>query len=228
MVIEIQSPAARLEAASQSLRDANRKYEASLAHFKKWTTTGSAAMDEGIRKATEEHLTPDLRAAEAAAIEAADAATEAARTILYRKQSPRITIDAADELRAGASYERIRDRVKTLPLEKLVASVRSAVEADDRAEMLNFYETLSTRLDADASGLSPKEKEARLELRSLRSEIFERMKDRSLEAYEDDALEIIMSASDLRKRAGKFQRENAPKRPYSFQGPNDVRWDVAD
>lgn len=218
---QTQTPAEHLEAASDSLRDAERQYNAVLADFKKWTTTGSAAMDEGIREATEAHLTPGIRAAEAKAMAAANAASDAARSILQRGQSPRLNVSDDDTIRAAASYPRLKDRVASRPFAELVASVQAALDADDRADLLNLYDLLLPRLDADPSGLSPKEKAARSDLRSLRSEIFDRMRDRSYEAYEDDALEIITNASELRKRAGKYVRENAPKRTYAFHKPGD-------
>lgn len=221
-VTEIQTPADQLAAASDALSHAERKYDAVLADFKKQTTTGSAGMDAAIRKATEEHLTPGVRAAETEVMGVANDVTATARELLARGQNPRITIDPQDEIRAGASYERIRDRVKNATFEVLVASTRVAIDADDRASMLNLYEALLPRLDADASRLSPREKEARLELRALRNDIFEAMKDRSVDEYADDAVDLIERASDLRRRAGKFAREKAPKRRYAFQTDADV------
>lgn len=222
MVIELQDQITTL---SGQLTEAEKRYDAVVSDYTSRTTTGDAALDDSIRKAVEEHLTPNLRAVETETVDISNTITTSARELLIEIQNPPIAPDRNTEAVADVSYERIRDRTQNLSFEELVKSVRGAIRSDNRPYLWNYYELIPARIKAESSGLSARERAARQELTELRTEIGELFRDRSGKKHEDAVVDLLKRSSNLRQRAGANARADAlKKKRYSFQMPNDVVW----
>lgn len=129
MVIALQD---QITTMGDQLTEAEKRYDAVVGDYTSRTTTGDAALDDSIRKAVEEHLTPNLRAVETETVDISNTITTSARELLIEIQNPPIAPDRDTEAVADVSYERIRDRTQNLSFEELVKSVRGAIRTDNR------------------------------------------------------------------------------------------------
>ena len=209
---------------------AERDRDAARADYKRLVTDNPNADIPEVRERLDAEVLPQLRAAEREAARLAREVEGRARRVAQAtKAISRPDLTSAEMADAASHAPFVEMQTRDLKVKDLLAVVRSAVGADDRAHTYSLRMFAVKRLEVAPSERNDlrEDRDAvpRQELRQLLAAIDGKLADPSFAAVQKRALHIAEQAASVARDAERPAAYDRSSRPlYPFENPGDVPW----